>query len=64
MFSKNPEQNKKLSNIIGMGTSSGVIIAALLERLEQRYNTAKNKSDDAKAQIKKVRCDSSPHSFY
>jgi hypothetical protein len=45
-----------MGNIIGQGTSSGIIIGALLERLETQYDDAKDQSDDAKAKIKKV-CD-------
>ncbi|KAJ7042822.1 hypothetical protein C8F04DRAFT_1175925 [Mycena alexandri] len=54
-FKKNPnaQKSKKLSSIIGQGTSSGIIIGALLERLEEQYDSAKDKSDDAKAKIKK-----------
>ncbi|KAJ7032634.1 hypothetical protein C8F04DRAFT_1261713 [Mycena alexandri] len=50
-FKKNPtaKANKKLANIIGTGTSSGLIIGALLE---QQHDNAKDKSDEAKEKIK------------
>ncbi|KAJ7734635.1 hypothetical protein B0H16DRAFT_1767130 [Mycena metata] len=53
-FKKNPtaKANEKLANIIGTGTSSGPIIGALLERLEQQHDDAKDKSDEAKEKIK------------
>ncbi|KAJ6530561.1 hypothetical protein B0H19DRAFT_1273571 [Mycena capillaripes] len=37
-FKKDPSKNKKLANLIGEGTSAGVIIAALLERLEDQHD--------------------------
>ncbi|KAJ7128063.1 hypothetical protein C8R46DRAFT_1145038 [Mycena filopes] len=54
MFKKKPNasKNKKLNNIIGEGTSDGVIIGALLERVEKQFDDAKGKSDAAKAKIK------------
>ncbi|KAJ6537045.1 hypothetical protein B0H19DRAFT_1079420 [Mycena capillaripes] len=52
-FKKNPGQNRKLANIIGKGTAAGITIAALLEQLEEQYDSAKDKSDSAKARIKK-----------
>ncbi|KAJ7826107.1 hypothetical protein B0H14DRAFT_3467895 [Mycena olivaceomarginata] len=54
-FKKDPSKNPKLANLIGEGTSAGIAIAALLERLrlEVQYDSAKDKSDEAKEQIKK-----------
>ncbi|KAF7336367.1 hypothetical protein MVEN_02185200 [Mycena venus] len=53
IIGRNPGKNKKLANLIGKGTAAGVTIAALLEQLEQQYNTAKGKSDAAKEEVKK-----------
>ncbi|KAJ7812192.1 hypothetical protein B0H14DRAFT_3753377 [Mycena olivaceomarginata] len=52
-FKKDPSKNVKLANLIGEGTSAGITIGALLERLETQYDQAKDKSDEAKEQIKK-----------
>ncbi|KAJ6548359.1 hypothetical protein B0H19DRAFT_1378889 [Mycena capillaripes] len=52
-FKKDPSKNKKLANLIGEGTSAGITIAALLERLEDQHDQGKDKSDEAKAKIKK-----------
>ncbi|KAJ7619954.1 hypothetical protein DFH06DRAFT_1234511 [Mycena polygramma] len=50
---KNPKKYRQLANIIGKGAGVRVTIGALLERLEQDYDEAKGKSDEAKAKIKK-----------
>ncbi|KAJ7800122.1 hypothetical protein B0H14DRAFT_3786418 [Mycena olivaceomarginata] len=53
-FKKDPKgKNKNLAKVIGVGTSAAITIAALLERMETQYDEAKDKSDDAKAVIKK-----------
>ncbi|KAK7039744.1 hypothetical protein R3P38DRAFT_2514352, partial [Favolaschia claudopus] len=53
-FKKNPNgKHKNLANIIGEGTSASITIAALLERLETNFDAAKDKSDEAKAKLKK-----------
>ncbi|KAK7016576.1 hypothetical protein R3P38DRAFT_3202770 [Favolaschia claudopus] len=52
-FKKEPGKNPQLANLIGEDTSASIVIAALLERLETQYDQAKNKSDKAKAAIKK-----------
>ncbi|KAJ6468104.1 hypothetical protein C8R47DRAFT_1223396 [Mycena vitilis] len=49
-YKKDPQgKNKKLANILGDGKSAGILIAALLERMETQYDEAKDKGDDAKA---------------
>ncbi|KAK7037048.1 hypothetical protein R3P38DRAFT_3183103 [Favolaschia claudopus] len=54
-FKKNPHgKDKNLANIIGEGTSASITIGALLERLENNFDAAKGKSDEAKAKLKKV----------
>ncbi|KAJ7839282.1 hypothetical protein B0H13DRAFT_2677249 [Mycena leptocephala] len=53
-FKKDPHgKNKNLANVIGDGTSAAITIAALLERMETQYDEAKDKTDDAKAILKK-----------
>ncbi|KAK7057100.1 hypothetical protein R3P38DRAFT_3168611 [Favolaschia claudopus] len=52
-FKKEPAKNPQIANVIGEDTSASIVIAALLERLETQYDQAKNKSDSAKAKIKK-----------
>ncbi|KAJ7157812.1 hypothetical protein C8R46DRAFT_1040075 [Mycena filopes] len=53
-YKKNPNgKHKNLANVIGEGTSSSITIGALLERLETAHDTAKGKSDEAKAKLKK-----------
>ncbi|KAF8182444.1 hypothetical protein K438DRAFT_1767364 [Mycena galopus ATCC 62051] len=53
-FKKDPKgKNKNLAKVIGVGTSAAITIVALLERMETQYDEAKDKSDDAKAVIKK-----------
>ncbi|KAJ7846494.1 hypothetical protein B0H14DRAFT_3454379 [Mycena olivaceomarginata] len=54
-FKKDPKgKNKNLAKVIGVGTSASITIAALLERMETQYDEAKDKSDDAKAALKKT----------
>ncbi|KAJ6533471.1 hypothetical protein B0H10DRAFT_2247163 [Mycena sp. CBHHK59/15] len=53
-YKKDPDgKHKNLSNIIGEGTSASITIGALLERLETNFDAAKDKSEDAKAKLKK-----------
>ncbi|KAK6971427.1 hypothetical protein R3P38DRAFT_3242393 [Favolaschia claudopus] len=53
-FKKNPNgKHKNLANVIGEGTSASITIGALLERLETNFDAAKDKSDEAKAKLKK-----------
>ncbi|KAJ7170970.1 hypothetical protein C8R46DRAFT_1261868 [Mycena filopes] len=53
-YKKNPSgKHKNLANIIGEGTSASITIGALLERLETQHDEAKDKSDEAKAKLKK-----------
>ncbi|KAJ7189892.1 hypothetical protein GGX14DRAFT_408473 [Mycena pura] len=53
-WKKNPTgKHKHLGGIIGEGTSTSISIGALLERLETNYDEAKDKSDEAKAKLKK-----------
>ncbi|KAJ6481513.1 hypothetical protein C8R47DRAFT_1197713 [Mycena vitilis] len=52
-YKKDPNgKHKKLANVIGEG-SAAITIEALLERMETQYDSAKDKSDDAKAAVKK-----------
>ncbi|KAJ7754270.1 hypothetical protein B0H14DRAFT_3512618 [Mycena olivaceomarginata] len=44
---------KNLSNVISEGTSASITIRALLECLETQFDAAKDKSDNAKAKLKK-----------
>ncbi|KAJ7442125.1 hypothetical protein FB451DRAFT_114546 [Mycena latifolia] len=53
-YKKDPTgKHKNLNNIIGEGTSASITIGALLERLETQFDAAKDKSDDAKAKLRK-----------
>ncbi|KAJ6467548.1 hypothetical protein C8R47DRAFT_1201146 [Mycena vitilis] len=50
---KNPKRYRQLANVLAKKPAVRVTIGALLERLEQDYDEAKDKSDEAKAKIKK-----------
>ncbi|KAJ7639852.1 hypothetical protein DFH06DRAFT_1335115 [Mycena polygramma] len=52
-FKKNGCKDEKLKSLLGTGDADAVTMGALLEQLEAQYDAAKNKSDSAKAQIKK-----------
>ncbi|KAJ7206540.1 hypothetical protein GGX14DRAFT_637545 [Mycena pura] len=53
-YKKDPNGgNSNLAAVIGDGTSAAVAMGALLKRLETQYDAAKDKSDDAKAKLKK-----------
>ncbi|KAJ7752348.1 hypothetical protein B0H16DRAFT_1837467 [Mycena metata] len=54
-FKKTPgdPKYKTLAKLIGNNTSEAITIGALLERMEIQYDEAKDKSDEAKAVIKK-----------
>ncbi|KAJ7788479.1 hypothetical protein B0H14DRAFT_3504174 [Mycena olivaceomarginata] len=54
LYKKTPTGNhKNLSNVISEGTSASITIRALLECLETQFDAAKDKSDNAKAKLKK-----------
>ncbi|KAJ6628626.1 hypothetical protein B0H10DRAFT_2209528 [Mycena sp. CBHHK59/15] len=53
-YKKDPNgKYKNMLNIIGDDKSASITIGALLERMETQYNKSKDKSDDAKAKLKK-----------